>query len=99
MPTGVKYGGRRKGTPNKKTAETVARAERILQLLEADYFNADIKKLSPAQRVTLYSDMLEYVAPKLSRTEISTPTKKTIIIRVRRGQDDEDSLLTEQNKD
>lgn len=78
MPKGAKYGGRTRGTRNKKTAEALSRAERILQLIEAEYFEKDIKSLSSGQRMVLYSDMLEYVTPKLSRTEI-TGTVKTII--------------------
>lgn len=80
MPKGAKYGGRTKGTPNKKTAEALGRAERILQLLEDEYFEQDIKAISSAQRITLYSDMLEYVAPKLSRTEVTGKIKTTIKI-------------------
>jgi hypothetical protein len=71
MPKGAKYGGRTKGTLNKKTAEALSRAEKILQLIEKDYFDHDIAELSASQRMTLYSDMLEYVTPKLSRTELT----------------------------
>jgi hypothetical protein len=80
MPRGAKYGGRTKGTPNKKTVEAISRAEKILQLIEAEYFEEDIKAISSAQRITLYSDMLEYVAPKLSRAEITGKMKTTIRI-------------------
>lgn len=66
---GVKTGGRKKGSINKKTAEVLDRAERVLQLIETKYLDEDIEKLSPAQRMTLYSDMMEYKAPKLSRIE------------------------------
>lgn len=71
MPEGKKYGGRVKGTPNKKTAEAISRAERILRLIERQYFEKDIKTLTSSQRIFLYSDMLEYVSPKLSRTEVT----------------------------
>lgn len=71
MPEGRKYGGRVKGTPNKKTAEAISRAERILRLIERVYFEKDIKGLTSSQRLLLYSDMLEYVSPKLSRQELT----------------------------
>jgi hypothetical protein len=83
MATGFKSGGRRKGTPNKKTTEQLSRAERILQLIEEDYFESDIKKLSPSQRMNLYSSMLEYVAPKLRRTECGNEDRKIILQIVR----------------
>jgi hypothetical protein len=70
MPKGQKFGGRKKGIPNKKTAEQLSRAERLLRLLEQG-LDEDIEKLSPAQRVALFSDMLEYASPKLSRQEVT----------------------------
>jgi len=70
MAYGQKTGGRTKGTPNKDTAEKKERAERILQIIETEYFDQDIKKLTSAQRLDLYSSMLEYVLPKLSRQEL-----------------------------
>ena len=69
MPKGKKVGGRVKGTPNKKTAEQLDRAERILQLIEAQYLENDLKVISSAQRMAVYSDMLEYRAPKLTRID------------------------------
>lgn len=70
MAKGEKTGGRSKGTPNKRTAEVLSRVEKILQLIESKYLESDIKALTPSQRMTLYSDMLEYVSPKLSRSEV-----------------------------
>lgn len=70
-PNGIKYGGRTKGTPNKKTVDALDRAERILQLIENEYFEKDIKALTSSQRMTLYSEMMEYRTPKLSRREVS----------------------------
>lgn len=71
MPQRVKHGGRKKGTPNRKTTEAISRAERILSLIERKYFEKDIEALTSSQRMILYSDMLEYVAPKLSRQEVT----------------------------
>lgn len=82
---GVKSGGRIKGTPNKKTADAIDRATRVLELIESEYLEEDIKKLTPGQRMTLYSDMMEYKVPKLSRTELQGGTKNEMIIRVIRS--------------
>lgn len=65
---GTKTGGRTKGSINKKTAEELDRAGRVLELIESKYLKSDIAKLSPHQRMVLYSDMMEYKAPKLQRT-------------------------------
>jgi hypothetical protein len=72
MAIGKKTGGRQKGSINKKTKEALDRAERVLGLIESKYLTNDIKQLSSSQRMTLYSDMLEYRLPKLSRAEVKT---------------------------
>lgn len=82
---GIKSGGRVKGTPNKKTAEQMDRAEKVLRLIESDYLDKDIKKLTPGQRILLYSDMLEYVAPKLSRVEHKGGTDNELTIKIVRS--------------
>lgn len=85
MAKGEKTGGRIRGTPNKKTAEALSRAERVLQLIEKDYFEKDIKTISSAQRLDLYSSMLEYVAPKLSRQEIRGGLNNKTILEIVRA--------------
>lgn len=82
---GIKSGGRIKGTPNKKTAEVLDRVTRVLELIESDHLEKDIKKLTPGQRMTLYSDLLEYKAPKLSRTELKGGTKDDLKITIVRS--------------
>jgi hypothetical protein len=64
-----KFGGRTKGTPNKATVEQKQRAERLLQVIETDYLDADIKKLTPLQRSNLYLGLMEYTLPKLRRVD------------------------------
>lgn len=82
---GIKSGGRSKGTPNKKTADVIDRASRILELIESKYLENDIKKLTSSQRMVLYADMLEYKAPKLSRTEIAGGTSNELTIKIVRS--------------
>lgn len=68
--TGQKFGGRKKGTPNKDTAQL---RERIENLLEDnwDEILEDMKQLSPKDRIDTYTKLLEYALPKLSRMEAS----------------------------
>lgn len=73
---GVKTGGRIKGVSvNKTTKEEKDRAGRVLHMIESQHLEKDIKKLSPYQRMILYMDMMEYKAPKLSRTTIAGDKK------------------------
>lgn len=82
---GIKYGGRTKGTPNKKTSEAQERAERVLRLIEDNYLDEDIEKLNPDQRTKLYADMMEYVVPKLARISHEGETDTNLTIRIVRG--------------
>lgn len=61
------------------------RAERVLQILEGDHLDKDIKKLTASQRVLLYCDMLEYVAPKLSRVAHEGGTNNELTIKIVRS--------------
>lgn len=67
--TGKKFGGRKKGTPNR---ETKALRERINILLDSrwEQFLTDLDKLSEKERVDTVIRMLEYALPKLNRTEV-----------------------------
>lgn len=66
--TGKKFGGRKKGTPNKETKEL---RERISALLESEWETIlrDLKTLTPKERIDTYTKLLEYSLPKLSRAE------------------------------
>ena len=79
---GTKTGGRKAGVRNRKTQEEIDRASRILNLIETKYLEADIKKLTPGQRMILYSDMMEYKVPKLSRTEHSGSIKEKVTLTI-----------------
>jgi len=67
--TGKKFGGRSKGTPNKKTIDSLNRAESLLQMIESQLTVDDIKVLTTSKKLDLYTNLLEYVAPKLSRSD------------------------------
>ena len=64
-----KTGGRKKGTPNKTTSSI---RNRIQKLVDSEYeaVLSDLKELSPKDRVNAFISMLEFVLPKLNRSEI-----------------------------
>ena len=68
-PGHEKVGGRKKGTPNKTTASI---RSRIQKLVDSEYEAVleDLKELSPKDRVNAFISMLEFVLPKLNRSEI-----------------------------
>ena len=88
MPVGVKYGGRKKGTPNKVT-KTVREA--IGSLLDA-YMNGDPEsedknirdglfyndffKLKPKDRVYYAEKFSAYVAPKMQSVDVGLQDKE-----------------------
>lgn len=82
---GIKSGGRQKGSLNKRTKELSERAERVLKMIERDYLEDDIEKLTSSQRMMLYADMMEYVAPKLARVAHEGGTDTNLTIRIVRG--------------
>jgi hypothetical protein len=71
MPTGAKYGGRAKGTPNKATTDVRAAI--------AVFAQANVEKIDgwlnevedPAKRLDLYLRAIEYHIPKLGRMEVT----------------------------
>ena len=85
MPAGIKLGGRKKGTPNKKTAAQLDRAERIIQLIEKNYLDDDLENISSKDRMYLFSDLLEYVQPKLTRTDHGGQIEHKITVNIKRG--------------
>lgn len=72
-----KFGGRKKGTPNKDTKEL---REKISDLIDNNFENiqSDIDQLEPKERLDFLTKLFEYSLPKLSRTEINADvTAKT----------------------
>lgn len=65
----TKKGGRAKGGMNKKTIDQKERAESLMKIIESNYLETDLKKLSSLQRCNLYLGLMEYVAPKLRRVD------------------------------
>lgn len=61
--------GRPKGAQNHTTSERKVKINQVLQAIEGGYLDDDISKLTPRDRTNLYTALLEFVVPKLTRTE------------------------------
>lgn len=72
-----KTGGRKKGTPNKITAEIRSKLEDILNE-QTDTIKEDIMKLSPKDRVRAYTELLKYAIPTKKDIEIQDNTPETL---------------------
>lgn len=62
-----KTGGRVMGTPNKVTAKTKQLIQDIIDK-NLNTLNADIKKLSPKDRINAITGLLPYIVPKQQAT-------------------------------
>lgn len=69
--TGKKFGGRKKGTPNKDTKQL---RDKIDMLLNEQWpqIKEDLKDLKPKDRIDTYIKLLEYSLPKLNRQYLNT---------------------------
>ena len=70
MATGQKTGGRKKGTPNKKTAEVKDKISDLLNQYQQDQMVADFMELKASERLKLFASLAEFLAPKHSRTTV-----------------------------
>jgi len=102
MAKGYKTGGREHGTPNKRTAEVMDSVQRAINLIDGDpdKFQQDIEALTPSERLKFYTNLLEYVRPKLARTDlkhdISLDTRPQIVVET---QEQADKLHSFFNRD
>ena len=74
MATGVKTGGRQKGTPNRTTSE----AKQVLQNIvnkELENITTLLDKLEPKERIDSIIKLLPYIVPK--QQEIAIENKET----------------------
>jgi len=81
MPKGAKYGGRRKGTGNKISAEL----KEVLSsycLNEFQFLNANIERLTLHERIILFTKVLPFVLPKngVPEANMNEAAKVPIII-------------------
>ena len=73
--TGVKYGGRQKGTPNKLTKELRFVLKDVLYQ-ELEQIQTHLDTLKPKERVELLIKLMPYVLPKV--TSISHTTNEPL---------------------
>jgi len=73
--TGIKYGGRQKGTPNKMTKELRTVLKDILYQ-ELEQIQERLDALKPRERVELLIKLMPYALPKV--TSISHTTNKPL---------------------
>jgi hypothetical protein len=75
MATGIKTGGRAKGTPNRTTAETKELLQSIVSN-ELDNILVLLQKLEPKERIDAVIKLLPYIVPK--QQEIAIDNKPMI---------------------
>ena len=64
--TGKKYGGRKKGTPNKLTAEI---KKKVQSLLDGAIDSIDLSECTIAERIRLIEIGLRYTLPTMKQVE------------------------------
>jgi len=79
---GNKLGKSRKGKLNKRTVETLKRAEKLLCKLD-ETIEVDIDSLEPKERANLWKDLLEYTQPKLARIESDVNVATTLTVNIK----------------
>ena len=70
--TGKKFGGRKKGTPNKLTAEV---KEKVQSLLDGAIDSIDLNECTTAERIRLIEIGLRYTLPTMKQVEEHPETK------------------------
>ena len=89
-PKGLpRTGGRKKGVPNKKTAEARAHAAEFLDSVnrrELRQLFDRAKETDAPGALRVYWNALEYVMPRLSRVEQTGPDGKAPVVEVRHVQ-------------
>lgn len=74
MATGIKTGGRSKGTLNKDTAEIRNSFQNLIEN-NLEQIQKDFKDLEPKDRIKAILDLAKFVIPLLKATELSTSTE------------------------
>jgi hypothetical protein len=70
MAIGEKFGGRKKGTPNKTTQETRDFLQNVLES-SMETLQADLIKLRPSERVKYTLELAKFCVPTLKAVEYS----------------------------
>jgi len=73
--------GRPKGVKNKVTREIQAKVEWVLELLD-ETVEEDLKKMKPPERIKLWTDLQEYIRPKLQRVNLDVGAEHKAITKI-----------------
>lgn len=83
MAQGLKTGGRKRGTPNKRTQEVVARLEKLkCDPIEGMAKIAMDVNNPPELRGRMYAELAQYVAPKRKAIEHSGEVSTNYVARM-----------------
>lgn len=74
-----KTGGRKKGTPNKTTADARAAIALLCQKRIGEFDQWLMAVEDPAERCNIFLRALEYHVPKLNRTEVSGDPRQPVL--------------------
>ncbi len=64
----TKQGGRKAGTRNKTTLAVKEKIQQFIDGYTIEEMQEDFKKLEPLEKLKLFTAMIEFVQPKLQRT-------------------------------
>lgn len=70
-----RLGGRKKGTPNKVTADVRGWLERLLESTRKQ-FEADLANVAPEYRLRVLSSLMAYVVPKQAQISVEEVAKE-----------------------
>ena len=71
-----------KGAQTKSTKEIKDRIQQLMESYDEKKMIADLKSLKPPDRLKIMTGLLEYILPKLNKTDFNINTEKDEIIIV-----------------
>lgn len=90
--TGKKFGGRKKGTPN-KTTEEIRENFQLLVSNNLEQLEEDLNELEPEKRVKMIIELSKFVIPTLKATDLKTSGDMApIMINLGNGINPEDEI-------
>lgn len=72
--------GREKGTSNKVTSEVRGKIQQLVESYSLDQMKLDLMEIEPGERLKIISGLLDFIIPKLNRTDHALNSEKDIII-------------------
>lgn len=72
--------GRAKGTTNKVTSEVREKIQQLVDSYSLDQMKLDLMELDPGERLKILSGLLDFIIPKLNRTDHALQSGNDIIV-------------------